>query len=90
MGVAVEIAKDVWHGYQPIITEVSGVADFTLAMKGLIQLSVYGLRSSNSRTDFMIAPHMPWICAILAAQGLIKLALPIIASTGYLIYRSCY
>jgi hypothetical protein len=80
--------KNIFNAYQPVCTEASGIKDLTLGVAGLAYSSFWRLRDSNDLgTGTPIATQAMQISGVIIVQGLIKLTLPIIISTGYLLSR---
>lgn len=82
-------AKNVFNTYRPIYTEASGIRDVTLGLDCLAHSSLWRLRGVDDdlRTGISVSAQAMQISATLIAQGAIKLAIPIIMSTGYAVSR---
>lgn len=84
-------AKIIFETYKPLYTEVSGVKDLAKGIFGLAYSSLWRLVDSGDLgTGTPIATQALQVSGVVIAEGLIKLTLPIIFSTGYLISRNCF
>lgn len=82
--------KTIFNAYRPVCTEASGIKDLGIGIAGLAYASLWRLTDSNDLgTGTPIATQAMQISGVVIAQGLIKLSLPIIISTGYLMSK-CY
>jgi hypothetical protein len=80
--------KTIFNTYQPVRTEASGIKDLATGIAGLTYSSLWRLIDSNDLgTGTPIATQAMQISGVMVAQGLIKLTIPIIISTGYLLSR---
>lgn len=78
--------KTIFSTYQPVYTEASGIKDLAAGIAGLAYSSLWRLTDSNDLgTGTPIATQSMQLFGVAIAQGLIKLTLPIIVSTGYLV-----
>ena len=86
----VQETKTLINTYQPVYTEVDGIKDLATGIAGLAYSSIWRLTDSNDLgTGTPLPTQAIHISGVIIAQGLIKLALPIIVSTGFLVSRSC-
>lgn len=83
-----EMTLNMVTQYQPICTELNGVRDLAMGTSLLGYSCIWRLRDANDLgTGTPIATQSIWLSGMLIAQGLMRLAFPIIFSVGYLVSR---
>lgn len=87
-------ARETWANYQPVLTEASGILEVGTGLTCFALSSICLILDPSNRPIGpmgLVVPSKFMVASSYAvAQGIVKLAIPILAATSYCVYKSCY